>query len=72
MYGDLWENGVDMAAVERAALMREKCPPLSPQEQRRAVGLMAERGITDKTIGIRLGLSQQTVFRWRTQTGPAA
>lgn len=72
MYGDLWENGIDMAAVERAASMRGKCPPLTELEQRRAMVLMTELGVAEKDIAARLGLASRTVARWRRAMGLVA
>ncbi|MFJ6014531.1 hypothetical protein [Streptomyces sp. NPDC092952] len=65
MYGDTWDNGVDLAAVERAVSMRGACPPLTMPEQRRAVHEMTKTGMSEAVIRSRLGLSERTVRGWR-------
>ncbi|MDH6189204.1 hypothetical protein EES44_24675 [Streptomyces sp. ADI96-15] len=69
MYGDTWDNGVDLAAVERATSMRGACPPLNRAEQRRAVRVMTEAGWSEVAIRKRLGLSERTVRGWRQEMG---
>lgn len=69
MYGDTWDKGVDMNAVERAASMRGVCPPLNEDEQRRAVRVMTEAGRSEVTIRERLGLPERTVRGWRQEMG---
>ncbi|WP_434593464.1 helix-turn-helix domain-containing protein [Streptomyces sp. A5-4] len=69
MYGATWDNGVDLVAVERAALCRGVCPDLNEDEQRRAVRVMTEAGKSAGVIAGRLGMSDRTVARWRDEMG---
>ncbi|GAA2948853.1 hypothetical protein ACFSKR_17730 [Kitasatospora cinereorecta] len=69
MYGDTWDNGVDVNAVERAVSMRGACPPLNEAEQRRAVYVMTKAGRSEGAIRSRLGLSERTVRGWRREMG---
>lgn len=69
MHGSTWDKGVDLVAVERAALCRGVCPPLNDAEQRRAVQGMTEAGKSSVVIGARLGIDARTVDRWREEMG---
>ncbi|MFJ7592469.1 hypothetical protein ACIQZO_34890 [Streptomyces sp. NPDC097617] len=69
MHGSTWDKGVDLVAVERAALCRGVCPPLNDAEQRRAVQVMTEAGQSAAVIGARLGLAARTVDRWHGEMG---
>ncbi|MFD5788656.1 hypothetical protein ACFWH1_18785 [Streptomyces sp. NPDC127037] len=69
MYGDTWDNGIDLEAVNRAALCRGTCPPLTDEEQRRTVRVMTEAGQPASVIAARLGLADRTVVRWRDEMG---
>lgn len=66
MYGDTWVCGVDLVAVRRAVCDPGPCPDLRPQEQAQAIVDMAAAGQSDLTIAVRLGMSERTVYRWRT------
>ncbi|MGW6391126.1 helix-turn-helix domain-containing protein [Streptomyces sp. NPDC055103] len=67
--GATWDKGVDLVAVERAALCRGVCPPLSDEERRRAVKVMTEAGKSAVEIAARLGMADRTVTRWRDEMG---
>ncbi|MEU6929027.1 helix-turn-helix domain-containing protein [Streptomyces sp. NPDC046374] len=69
MYGDTWDKGVDLVAVERAASLRGECPPLQPEDVRRAVQVMTEGGQSAQVIADRLGMCDRTVTRWREEMG---
>ncbi|MFD4315066.1 helix-turn-helix domain-containing protein [Streptomyces sp. NPDC058548] len=60
---------MDLVAVERAALCRGVCPPLSEAERRRTVQVMTEAGKSAVEIAERLGMSDRTVTRWRDEMG---
>ncbi|MGC5410467.1 hypothetical protein ACPXCX_43155, partial [Streptomyces sp. DT225] len=65
MYGDTWDKGIDLEAVNRAALCRGACPPLTEEEQRRTVRVMTEAGKPASVIAARIGVAERTVGRWR-------
>ncbi|MFD3978357.1 hypothetical protein ACFWR6_07190 [Streptomyces griseus] len=69
MYGDTWEAGVDLVAVERAVSERGGCPELQPAEVLRAIEIMTGLGRSEKVIAKRLGLSVRTVTRRRADMG---
>lgn len=69
LYGATWDRGVDLVAVERAALGRGSCPPLTDAEKRRAVAVMTEAGKGADEIAQRLGMTDRTVTRWRRERG---
>ncbi|THA44134.1 hypothetical protein [Streptomyces sp. A1136] len=69
LHGSTWDKGIDLVAVERAALCRGVCPPLNPEEQRRVVKVMTEAGKSSVVIGERLGMAARTVDRWREEMG---
>ncbi|WP_228994761.1 hypothetical protein [Streptomyces sp. DH8] len=69
MYGDTWEAGVDLVAVERAASWRGACPVLQPAEVLHAIRVMTERGDGEEGIARRLGVSARTVTRRRADMG---
>lgn len=74
MYGDTWENGCDLVAVERAASLRGELPPLNPGEELRAVRMMREAKQPITVIAARMGLCARTVLRWSEamRLGPTA
>ncbi|MFB8347995.1 helix-turn-helix domain-containing protein [Streptomyces niveus] len=67
--GATWDKGIDLVAVERAALCRGACPQLTDEEQRRAVKVMTEAGKGAAEIAERLGMADRTVTRWRDEMG---
>jgi transposase-like protein len=67
--GSTWDKGIDLVAVERAALCRGACPPLSEDEKRRVVLVMGEAGKSVPEIAERLGVAHRTVTRWREEMG---
>jgi transposase-like protein len=69
--GATWDKGIDLVAVERAALCRGVCPPLTDDERRRAVQVMTEAEKGAEEIAERLGISAKTVSRWREEMGLA-
>ncbi|MEC3995240.1 helix-turn-helix domain-containing protein [Actinacidiphila sp. DG2A-62] len=66
-----WDRGIDLVAVERAALCRGVCPQLTDEERRRAVQVMTEAEKDAGEIAARLGMSARTVSRWREEMGLA-
>ncbi|KPI33370.1 hypothetical protein OV450_1458 [Actinobacteria bacterium OV450] len=69
MYGDNWDNGVDMVAVRRAATDPGPCPELTDDEMRSAVQLMTENGMSLKAISLRLGTYERKVEKLRDEKG---
>ncbi|MFF4292190.1 helix-turn-helix domain-containing protein [Streptomyces vinaceus] len=69
IYGDTWDNGIDLMAVHRAATDPGPCPELTDEEQKRAVVVMTENGKSLTEIGSRLGVDPRTVDRWRGEMG---
>ena len=69
LLGATWDKGIDLVAVERAALCRGACPPLTDEERRRAVKVMTEAGKSAAEIAERLGMAERTVTRWRDEMG---
>jgi DNA-binding NarL/FixJ family response regulator len=69
--GATWDMGIDLVAVERAALCRGLCPQLTDEEQWRAVAVMSEAGKSAAEIAERLEMSDRTVTRWRDEMGLA-
>ncbi|WNI34190.1 helix-turn-helix domain-containing protein [Streptomyces sp. ITFR-6] len=67
--GATWDKGIDLVAVERAALCRGACPALTDEEKRRTVLVMTEAGRSAEDIAARLGMAERTVGRWRGEMG---
>lgn len=63
-----FDTYVDEVAV-RLTLAGERCRELGRAEQVEAIRIAARRGWTDRTTGVRLGISSERVFRLRRKHG---
>ncbi|WP_086860337.1 helix-turn-helix domain-containing protein [Streptomyces milbemycinicus] len=65
-----WHRGLDLIAVERVVRGVLPLPELTEGEQRHAAVLMTtDMEMPARAIAARLGVSERTVTRWRTDAG---
>lgn len=67
--GATWHRGIDLVAVDRVLRGAPPLPELTEEEQKEAIRLMTEAGLSASVIAGRLGVTPRSVVRWRVAGG---